>query len=169
MTIYRKYYIELKNRFILLLFTWVFGLFICYLYKDSLLFLLVNSSQYLNSTRENSYFIFTNVSEVFYVYLELIFFITNQTVMLMFSYHLLLFLASGLYKFEFLKLSSALKFFIISWFLSILLLYKFMIPYTWEFFLSFQQAENASQTVNFFLKQKLLNIYSISLIFITFV
>src|SRR5210317_535598 len=155
MIIYKKYYIELKNRFILLSFTWVFGLFICYLYKDALLFLLISSSKHFTSAQETSYFIFTNVSEIFYVYLELIFFIANQMVILMLSYHVLLFLASGLYEVEFRKLKSALKFFVISWVCSILLLYKFVIPYTWEFFLSFQQTENTSQTVNFFFEAKI--------------
>ena len=155
MTIYKKYYLELKNRFTLLLFTWLFGIFICYLYKDALLFLLIESSKHSTLTQEQSYFIFTNVSEVFYVYLELIFFVANQTVILMLFYHLLLFLATGLYNFEFIRLKNALQFFIISWVCSIILLYKFVIPYTWEFFLSFQQTENDSQTINFFFEAKI--------------
>ena len=155
MSIYKKYYLELKNRFTLLLFTWTFGVFICYLYKDVLLFLLIDSSKHFNSNQENSYFIFTNVSEIFYVYFELIFFIANQTVVIMCAYHTLLFLASGLYSFEFLRLKNTLQFFIISWICSILLLYNFVIPYTWEFFLSFQQTEANNQTVNFFFEAKI--------------
>src|SRR5210317_809312 len=160
MIIYKKYYIELKNRFILLSFTWVFGLFICYLYKDALLFLLISSSKHFTSAQETSYFIFTNVSEIFYVYLELIFFIANQMVILMLSYHVLLFLASGLYEVEFRKLKSALKFFVISWVCSILLLYKFVIPYTWEFFLSFNKQKIRLKLLISFLKLKLPSIWN---------
>lgn len=155
MTIYKKYYLELKNRFTLLLFTWLFGIFICYLYKDALLFLLIESSRNSSSTQEQSYFIFTNVSEIFYVYLELIFFIANQITILMLFYHMLLFLAAGLYNFEFVRLKGALQFFFVSWVCSFVLLYKFVIPYTWDFFLSFQQTENDFQTVNFFFEAKI--------------
>ena len=157
---YYNYYLELKNRFILLGFTWFSVLTICYLYKEIILFILINSSNYFNSLTTEPYFIFTNVSEIFYVYLELIFFISNQIVMLMFFYHTLMFLSLGLYKFEFIKLRFAFQFFLLTWVISIFLLYKFLIPYSWAFFLSFQQDENATQSISFFFEAKIVEYFN---------
>ena len=157
---YYNYYLELKNRFILLGFTWFSVLTICYLYKEIILFILINSSNYFNSLTTEPYFIFTNVSEIFYVYLELIFFISNQIVMLMFFYHTLMFLSLGLYKFEFIKLRFAFQFFLLTWVISIFLLYKFLIPYSWAFFLSFQQDENATRSISFFFEAKIVEYFN---------
>jgi sec-independent protein translocase protein TatC len=157
---YYKYYLELKNRFFLLVFTWFSVLAICYLYKEIILFILINSSNYFNSLTTKPYFIFTNVSEVFYVYLELIFFISNQTVLLMFFYHTLMFLSLGLYKFEFIKLRFAFQFFLLAWGISVFLLYKFVIPYSWAFFLSFQQNENTTQSISFFFEAKIVEYFN---------
>ena len=168
---YHKYYLELKNRFFLLLFTWVSSLIICYLYKETILFLLINSSNYLNLLTTKPYFIFTSVSEIFYVYIDLIFFITNQTVIIMFFYHILIFLALGLYQFEFIKLRVTFQFFLLSWLFSVILLHKFVIPYSWSFFLSFQENDNNLQCVSFFFEAKIveylsffINLYYICLI-----
>lgn len=156
MNFYKKYYLELKNRIILLSFTWITGIFICYLHKDVLLFLLIESSQYLIETQEKPYFIFTEVSEIFHVYLQLIFFITNQTVLLMIFYHVLVFFAAGLYKFEFTRLYAAFRVFILAWGCSILLLYNLVMPYTWKFFLSFQETRIDYTNVDFFFEAKIL-------------
>ena len=160
MNFYYKYYIELKNRTFLLFYTWLSVLITCYYYKETILFLLVNSSNYFNTLSTNSYFIFTNVSEIFYVYLDLIFFITNQIVIIMFFYHILMFLALGLYNFEFNKLKTVFQVFLISWFFSIILLYKFLIPYTWTFFLSFQQTNNNIQLIDFFFEAKIIEYFN---------
>jgi sec-independent protein translocase protein TatC len=157
---YYKYYLELKNRFFLLIFTWFSVLTICYLYKEIILFVLVNSSNYFNSLAAKPYFIFTSVSEIFYVYLELVFFVANQTVLLMFFYHALMFLSLGLYQFEFVKLQFAFRFFFLAWVTSVFLLYKFVIPYSWAFFLSFQQNENAAQSISFFFEAKIVEYFN---------
>lgn len=147
MTQYKKYYLELKNRLLLLLFTLSFGIIISYHYKEAILYLLINSSDHLNLSAP--YFIFTNVNEMFSVYIELIFFVVNQTLVLMFFYHLLMFLASGLYQFEFIRLKKALQLFLISWILSVILLAQFVVPYCWTFLLSFQETEINSMTFFF--------------------
>jgi sec-independent protein translocase protein TatC len=82
--------------------------------------------------------------------------------MLMFFYHTLMFLSLGLYKFEFLKLRFAFQFFLLTWVISIFLLYKFLIPYSWAFFLSFQQDENATQSISFFFEAKIVEYFTSS-------
>jgi hypothetical protein len=75
---YYVYYLEIKNRIILLIVTWLFTLFMCYLYKEVILFFILTSTHFFQSTFENqtefNYFIFTDVTEIFYVYIDLVVF-----------------------------------------------------------------------------------------------
>lgn len=129
-----EYLLELRNKFILLIITFFATLIVCYWYKDALLFLV--TQMHLND--ENLYFIFTDVTELLSVYLKVIFFFSIQVSIWYFFYHLFSFLATALYFHEF-KLTS---FLLISgtffWFLSILLSSYIIIPFGWNFFLSFQ-------------------------------
>lgn len=152
---YYKYYLEIKNRILLLTFTWTSLLLICYYFKEPLLFIFINSNKYYIKTNTAPYFIFTDVSEVFYVYLYLVFFITNQMTTLMFIYHSLMFLALGLYKFEYRQLQTVFKVFLFTWICSFILLKEFIVPFTWSFFLSFQKTNEALQPVSFFFEARI--------------
>jgi sec-independent protein translocase protein TatC len=158
MTFYYKYYLEIKNRLFLLFTTWSFVSIVCYFYKETLLFVLINSTQ--NLLHASSYFIFTDVSEIFYVYLRLAFFISNQITVVMFFYHLLIFLALGLYRFELNKIQFTFKIFIVTWLSSMVLLYKFLIPFSWSFFLNFQQSKIGLQPVSFFFEAKIIEYFN---------
>lgn len=99
-----------------------------------LLFLV--TQMHLND--ENFYFIFTDVTELFLMYFKVIFFITFQVSLWYFLYHLFSFLATALYLRE-VKLISFLG--IVGttfWFLSVLFSSYFIVPFSWNFFLSFQ-------------------------------
>ena len=147
-----NYYLEIRNRILLLLFAWASLLIICYHFKESLLFLLINSNKYYNNT---PHFIFTNVDEIFYVYLRLVFFITNQFTLILALYHGLMFLALGLYQTEYYRLKSIVKIFILAWLFSIILLKKVVIPFSWSFFLSFQETNNYLQPASFFFEARI--------------
>jgi sec-independent protein translocase protein TatC len=158
MKFYYKYYLEIKNRLFLLATTWSFMSILCYFYKEALLFMLINSTK--NLLGASSYFIFTDVSEIFYVYIQLTFFISNQVTVLMFFYHLLVFLALGLYQFEFNELKFTFQIFIITWLSSIILLYKFLIPFSWSFFFNFQENKMGLQPVSFFFEAKIMEYFN---------
>ena len=147
MIFYYKYYVEIKNRCFLLSTCWLFTLLICYSYKETILFVLVNSSNYAEQ-----YFIFTDIGEIFYVYLQLTFFISNQIILMMIIYHSLVFLSSGLYQSEYKKLQFAFKVYIISWICAIVLLNNIIIPVSWNFFLSFQKTDG----ISFFFEAKII-------------
>lgn len=152
---YYKYYLEIKNRFFLVILSWIFTTGICYLYKDSLLFLLINSANTLKNSQTQPYFIFTDISEIFYVYINVIFFISNQISLFLLLYHLLIFLSLGLYKTELIKFKFLFKTFIITWFFSTILFYNFLIPFSWEFFLNFQQTGTIDQPISLFFEARL--------------
>jgi Sec-independent protein secretion pathway component TatC len=171
MILYYKYYLEIKNRILLLFVTWISLLAVCYYFKEPLLFILINSNKYYNELNNLSYFIFTNVGEIFYVYWQLIFFIANQITVCMLFYHSLMFFALGLYNSEYTRLQSTFKLFITVWLLSILLLKEFVVPFSWSFFLSFQSTNSKLQPTSFFFEARIIeylnyftNLYYICLI-----
>lgn len=147
---YYKYYLELKNRGGLLLLTWLSLMIVCYSYKETLLFFLVKPTNHLAEIHDESYFIFTNISEIFYVYLNLVFFIANQFTFIAIFYHVLMFLSFGLYSLELIRLKSAFRVFFFSWLFSFIFLYKFLVPFSWSFFLSFQKS-----TISFIFEAKI--------------
>lgn len=155
-----KYYIEIKNRIILLLITWVSLLVACYHFKEPLLFSFIDSNKYYDSFKNAPYFIFTNVDEIFYVYLHLIIFITNQITGLILLYHILMFLTLGLYYSEYLKLRSAITWFIVTWLCSVILLKMFIVPFSWSFFLSFQTTNDYLQPASFFFEARIIEYFN---------
>lgn len=132
-----KYYKELRSRAFLLLVTSFSIFLVSYTFKEVLLSIVVNSYSN-NSTSELSYFIFTDVVEVFNVYVYLIFFIAKQIIFFYSFYHALIFITPGLTKLEYrffitLFVTSTLLFT-----LSVLLFKKILFPFSWSFFLSFK-------------------------------
>ena len=154
---YYNYYLEIKNRIVLLLFTWVSLLIICYHFKEPLLFAFLSSNKYYDNI---PYFIFTNVDEVFYVYLSLIFFIANQITFVIALYHGLMFLTLGLYHSEYKQLKSVMKIFVITWLCSVILLKKVVMPFSWSFFLSFQETDSHLQPASFFFEARILEYFN---------
>ncbi|MBE0439310.1 MAG: twin-arginine translocase subunit TatC [Gammaproteobacteria bacterium] len=152
---YHKYYKEIKNRFVLISFAWISCFNTCYYYKEIILFLLVNTNDAFLSLNNQPYFIFTDVTEIFYVYFELVIFCSNQIALGILFYQLSMFLSLGLYQLEFAKLKFALKVFVATWIISLTLLLKVIIPFSWKFFLSFQETSTSSQLLSFFFEAKL--------------
>jgi sec-independent protein translocase protein TatC len=154
---YYVYYLEIRNRIILLFLTWLFTAFICYLYKEVILFFILNSTNVVESTMDypvaSNYFIFTDVTEIFYVYIKLILFISNQIVLFNFFYHFLMFLSSGLYRFEYNNLYFFIKISFFIFILSIVLLNVVLMPLSWDFFLNFQN--NNFKPIPFFFEAKI--------------
>jgi sec-independent protein translocase protein TatC len=155
MNLYYKYYLEIKNRTLLITFTWASLLSVCYFFKEPLLFVFINSNKYYIKESTETYFIFTDVSEIFYVYLSLVFFVANQVTIVMLIYHSLIFLAFGLYQSEYLQLKSVFKVFTCAWICSLILLKEFVVPFSWSFFLSFQEADGTLQPVSLFFEARI--------------
>ena len=128
-----KYLLELRNKFILFVFTFVSTLLVCYFYKNVLLFLI--TQMHLND--KNLYYIFTGVTELFSVYFRLIFFLVIQINTWYFFFHFFSFFSPALYAFEFRFFKFCWVNGTLLWFLSTLLSAYFLVPFGWGFFLSF--------------------------------
>ena len=134
----KKYIIELKNRFFLLLLTSLSMLMVGYIYKENLLFLFLESEMFTRNEFQTDYFIFTDVSEVFLVYIQLILFLNFQVTLVYLCYHSFVFISSGLFKKEYYYSRYLLKVLIFVWLLSICISKYIFIPIMRDFFFNFQ-------------------------------
>jgi sec-independent protein translocase protein TatC len=134
------YISEIKNRLTLLFLTWCSIILIGYFYKEILLFLFLKSEIFENNEFKIYYFIFTDVTEVFSVYIKLILFISFQILFLYVLYHSFIFLSRGLFIFEYYYLKFLLQIVISIWFVSIIMSKYILIPTMWDFFLNFKNS-----------------------------
>lgn len=137
-----KYILEIKNRLILLFITWFSVILTGYFYKETLLFLFLESEVFYNSEFKVYYFIFTDIAEVFYVYINLVMFISLQILFLYLIYHGFIFFSFSLFIVEYNYLRFTIKTFVTVWFISIFLSKYVLIPAMWEFFFNFQSASS---------------------------
>ena len=161
---------ELRNRFILILFTVTFTFLAAYSYKETILFIIIKPN-YLNLNNKNSfYFIFTNVIEIFYVYFQLVWFICFQCLILYLTYHTFVFFCPALSFKEFYFLFHMWIFLILTWGWLVSVLNSLVIPFFWDLCLSFQSLK---YSVNLHFEAKLmeyLNFYiNLYYLFISYV
>lgn len=153
-----KYYLEIKNRFLLLIFTWISTIFVIYIYKETLLFFFITKVDLFYHSNVIFYFIFTDVKEIFSVYIQLVFFVGNQVFIFYLLFHLLAFISLGLYKFEYRYFTLICYSEIILWIFFFNFFNQILLPISWNFFLSFQSLA----TFNLYFETKLneyLNFY----------
>lgn len=151
-----QYLIEIKNRFFLVFFSCICTIITCCFYKEILLISIIkptlNTNCYFNG---NLYFIFTDVKELFNVYVYLIFFVNNQACVFILLYHLFMFIYLGLYTVEYQKIKKTIKTIWIFFFVAVFTSYYFIIPISWYFFLNLQNKTNNTNLVSFFFEAKI--------------
>jgi sec-independent protein translocase protein TatC len=135
-----KYLLEIKNRLFLLFIAWVSTAIVSYFYKEILLFIIIQPNKFMsiNDPLTLFYFIFTDITEILSVYLKLVTFLSLQVFFIYAIYHFFLFLSPALFKSEYLCCKFGLKIVGLMWLISVILSNCFLIPLTWNFFLSFQ-------------------------------
>lgn len=148
------YFSEIKNRIILLILSWISTFYICYNYKEILLFLFIKPSLNLSSEFNKIYFITTNITEIFNTYINLASFISNQIAFFFLLKHFIFFIIPGLYKYEINTLKKIIFIYLIFLISSILSLYYIILPISWNFFFHFQQILSNNQ-LNLYFEAKL--------------
>lgn len=132
-----KYLFEMKYRMLFCLIAWIFIMINCYYFKEILLYVFIKPSFKLHSDTALK-FMTTNVTEVFFTYLNLSHFVANQFLILYTFFQIFLQIANGLYKFEYIYFKTILTKWILLWFFCIFFLNKFLFPIVWFFFLNFK-------------------------------
>lgn len=138
-----KYLLEFRNRLLLLFLSCSYTITMSYLYKEILLFFIIQpNSSYNNSENMlfSPYFIFTEVTEIFYVYMQLLVFISFQIFLFFCLYHIFIFFSFALFKKEYQLFKTIFKLVSAVWFLAAVISHYIIIPLTWSFFLSFQDS-----------------------------
>lgn len=131
-----KYILEIKNRLVLLFCTWMSSIFVMYFYKETLIYNITQINK--NYCFTYFYFIYTNLVEIFNVYIKVIIFLANQIIILYFFYHLFFFFSPALYKLEYKSFYKIFRRVLLMWILFGLFFSYVFMPLTWFFFLSFQ-------------------------------
>jgi len=131
-----NYILEIKNRIILLLFTWSTVFLICYRYKEIMLYIIIKPSFSNNilSNVNNIYFITTNITEIFNTYINIANIFSNKICLLFFLMHFIIFIKKGLYQNEINIIKKIFITYTILSFFSIILLYHVIVPLSWNFF-----------------------------------
>ncbi len=135
--IFYRYYFEIKNRSLLLALTWSTTVLVSYCYKEALLFITIKPTL-MNLNKEFVYFIFTDITEIFSVFISLVMFFGNQIIIFYVVYHLWAFISPGLYRSEYSKIKFVLKTVVFVFCLFILIFNFILLPLSWNFFISYQ-------------------------------
>ena len=159
------YLAEIKNRLTLALLTWLSCILINYQYLDNLLYITIKPLLFNNN---DFYFIFTSVSEPFYINIKLILYASSQIFYLKLCYQLLLFLKPGLYHNEYKNIKHFGAYSCTLFLVYFKVCYSILIPWSFSFFFT----HNNHQKIDLFFEARMneylkivLSAYEISLIY----
>lgn len=128
-----RYFLEIYNRFLIIILTWSLNFFVLFYYKEQIVFIL---GQHQETTFP--YFISTNLTEIFFVYLKLSSFLAFYFAYPIIVAQIALFIIPGLYKYEYLIVRNFFLLSILLYTATTVFTYKIFLPYCWKFFSSFQ-------------------------------
>jgi sec-independent protein translocase protein TatC len=148
-----KYLLEIRYRAFFSFIAWSFLTFNCYFFKETLLYTFIKFS-WMHHYNNTSYFLITDVTEVFVTYLQLSYFIANQITFIFICYQIFVFASTGLYQFEYIYLKNISIIILICWVVFVLILNNFIFPASWSFFLQSQFFEPV-KTLTFYFEAKL--------------
>lgn len=147
-----KSFIEIRNRFFLINIASVSLCLVVYYYKTFLLILIIFSNMIFSKNILN-YFIFTSITELFFIYILLNFYFICQVIYFIIFYQCICFLSAGLFKHEYKSLKFVFIFSILLKIYSDHFFQKILIPIISQFFLSFRYL--SIKTVNFHFEAKI--------------
>lgn len=165
----KKNLVEIKNRCMLVLASWC-TLFITSYYNKEIITYIVLTPVIGVKKSVLFYFIFTNITEIFFTYIKLVVFISNHCFLFIGYYQLINFILPGLYSHESKKLKTTFYYMIFWWAGFFYFWYQFFISISWKFFLTFQNSYykitnilfnfelKFNEYVDFFIKTYLINI-----------
>jgi len=117
---------------------WNFLIINCYCFKETLLYYIMAFSVKSSSTNL-VYFLTTDVTEVFLVYVQLSLYVAKHVTTIFVSFQIFAFLSTGLYLFEYIYLRNVAISILIWWLICIFALNSIIFPTSWDFFFKFQK------------------------------
>lgn len=148
---------EISNRLLIILFNILVILCISYLYKKTLIYIIIKPILFYSYKKQYIYFIYTNLTELFLTYICLISFYSSHFLIYFFLINCYLFLIPGIYYTEkkqiiFITFSSI---FFLAFFLNGF--YSYLLPISWEFFAGFNSNMNLGnvEEINIYFETKI--------------
>jgi len=132
-----KYIIEIKNRFIFLAVCFSSLLVISYYYKEALMFFCIEQNNNQVTDFSFSYFICTEILEVFNSNLQITFFVSSQFTLIFLIYHCFIYLSRGLSCLEYYRYRKLLILILFGWCFSFIVAKYLVFPLSSSFFLDF--------------------------------
>ena len=143
-----NYLKEIKNRVFFIFLSWLSVFIVSYLYKETLVFLLVKLSV-TESELIFFYFIATNLTDIFKVYVDIAYFVSFQVFIIIVCYNLFMFFTPALFVYEYKKIKFVLVTFFVLTIIGIYLLNTIILPYSFSFFLAFNKSSSYNVDVFF--------------------
>nr|QYB23232.1 Sec-independent protein translocase component TatC [Lithodesmioides sp. mgcode 4] len=156
-----NYFIELKNRLILISGMWSCLIIVSYTNKETLLFIIVSPWLTLINLDNSVYFISTNLTEIFVTYMQISYFISNQLTFIYILYHMIVFVIPGLYCKEYKLIKNKYFAFTLIFLFFVNFFNKLIVPNVCSFFLKLQKILN-NQIFTLYFEAKIneyLNLY----------
>lgn len=152
-----SYILEIKNRILLVFICWFFVFVVSYFNKDTLFFLIISLSVDMFDLF-SFHFIYTNLTDVLDLYLNVSYFISSKFTLVFILYHLLAFFAPGMFMYEYKKIKSL---FLSNFIFNIIFIYiinSYVFVYIWSFFCDFN--ENYLNSVDVFFEAKIIDYFN---------
>jgi len=137
-----EHLIELRTRLSLCVITFIIATSICYLYSDYIFNFLTKPLVGIYGEDSSRRMIYTSMGEAFLTYFKIAYYAGFILAFPFIAFQLYFFIAPALYKKEKITLIPFLIFIPILFCLGAALVYYFIIPKAWEFFLSFENKGN---------------------------
>lgn len=148
-----NYFFEIKVRATYSIFFFVFILISSFTYKETLLYILTKEC-FIKNDRLTPYFIYTNLTEVFYAYLEICLLIGFYLTIPYTVAQLWLFLKPGLYKIEYKKIKNYVLVYLGIYVVTTFVTHYAFLPFMWYFFLGFESI-SSNNSIDIFFEAKL--------------
>jgi len=154
----KHYFIELKNRVFLIIISFIISILFSYSYKETLLYVYIKPSFIYTKMNKIVYFIYTDVSELFYTYLKIIQIISLPITSFFLLYQLIKFISPGLYKNEYNYIKRYVIIWLVLYFVFVIITYKYILTIIWNFFFFFEN--KITTEIQFFFEAKLINYFN---------
>ena len=133
---------EIKYRVIYILFSYLLTTLVLYNYSLEIFYFFIKPLIVNNFTKIEQ-LIYTDLTEAFFTILKLIFFSSHIFIIPIILYNIYYYSVAGLYKYERIICIKIIIIFLLNTFLLAFILYNYIVPLLWFFFLSFEQNINS--------------------------
>ena len=150
-----RYFQELKNRLVIILFASLYTIVLCFLYKENLLYLIILP---FSKKLLVKYIVFTELSQAFEVYFSIMKFILSHVTCTLLVYHISIFLSPGFTNFEYITLKKVSNNILIYLLFTNYIFYSLIFPTTWQIFGVF--IANLSNYLIFYFEPHLIDMFN---------